>query len=234
MTKRTIITAVPEGVQRLGLVFPLHWWGIPWLVEEFVNGLDLAAVRYVFAVVTRGGSPGCAMGQLRTLLKGRGVGLHAFSYVRMPGNYVVEYDTGSRYRHNAIYRRAEKKLRRIAGEVAKETGRRRELPIGRWIAYLVNARWRRIVHHQDSRFYADDRCVSCGTCVRLCPVEDIRLVAGRPEWLGRCAQCFACLHHCPTRAIQFGTKTVRRRRYVHPEVPTRVLARRTTREATTS
>jgi NAD-dependent dihydropyrimidine dehydrogenase PreA subunit len=230
ITRRTIGASVPEGVERLGLVFPLQWWGMPALVADFVNGLDLASVRYVFAVVTRGGSPGCAMGQLRALLRRRGGHLDAFSYVRMPGNYVAEYDMRSRYRQNGLFRRAEKKLLRIAANVAQETGRRRELPIGRWIARLVNARWRRTVHDQDRHFYADDRCVSCGTCVRLCPVGDIRLVAGRPEWLGHCEQCFACLHHCPTHAIQFGTKTIRRRRYIHPEVPTHMLERRTKAE----
>lgn len=227
ITGQRIDTPLPDGVERLGLVFPLQWWGMPALVEAFVAGLDLSTIRYVFAVVTRGGSPGCAMGQLDTLLKRQGRRLNAFYYVRMPGNYVVEYDIRSRYAHNAIYRRAEKRLAHISRNVALEKPHRGELFFGRWIARLVNARRRRGVHTQDRRFYADDRCVSCGTCVRVCPVDDIRLTDRRPEWLGRCEQCFACLHHCPTHAIQFGTRTVHRRRYLHPEVPTRVLERRT-------
>jgi MinD superfamily P-loop ATPase len=74
------------------------------------------------------------------------------------------------------------------------------------------------VHHADRKFTVDNRCTSCGTCVKVCPVENIRLEEGRPVWLHHCEQCMACIQLCPTEAIQAGKKTEKRGRYHHPGV----------------
>jgi ferredoxin/flavodoxin len=70
----------------------------------------------------------------------------------------------------------------------------------------------------DKAFTVDDSCGGCGTCEKICPVGDIRLVNGRPEWQHRCEQCFACLQWCPKGAIQFRNKTGGQKRYHHPRV----------------
>lgn len=70
----------------------------------------------------------------------------------------------------------------------------------------------------DRAFHADENCIGCGTCARLCPVRNICIVDGKPQWQQRCEQCFACLQWCPQQAIQFGNNTVGRWRYHHPDV----------------
>ena len=69
----------------------------------------------------------------------------------------------------------------------------------------------------DKAFRADNNCISCGTCVRICPVDNI-VLNNKPEWLNHCEQCFACLHWCPEQAIQFGDNTAGRKRYHHPNI----------------
>jgi len=70
----------------------------------------------------------------------------------------------------------------------------------------------------DRAFHADEHCIGCGTCARICPVDNIRIVEGKPQWQERCEQCFACLQWCPQQAIQFGSHTAGKRRYHHPDV----------------
>jgi ferredoxin/flavodoxin len=70
----------------------------------------------------------------------------------------------------------------------------------------------------DKAFTVDDSCTGCGTCEKICPVGDIRLVNGRPEWQHHCEQCFACLQWCPSQAIQFRNNTAGQKRYHHPRV----------------
>jgi ferredoxin len=70
----------------------------------------------------------------------------------------------------------------------------------------------------DKRFYAEDTCSHCGICKKVCPVNNIDVVHGKPFWKGHCEQCLACLQWCPETAIQFGKTTVGRTRYHNPNV----------------
>jgi ferredoxin/flavodoxin len=78
----------------------------------------------------------------------------------------------------------------------------------------------------DGAFWSDERCNGCGTCARLCPVGNIRMVADKPTWHQHCEQCFACLQWCPQAALQFGQKTAGQKRYHHPDVKLVDLLRR--------
>ena len=68
----------------------------------------------------------------------------------------------------------------------------------------------------DKKFILQDTCTKCGICARVCPVENIKPVDGRPAWLHHCEHCLACLQWCPVEAIQYGQKTIGRKRYRHP------------------
>jgi len=70
----------------------------------------------------------------------------------------------------------------------------------------------------DNGFWCDANCNSCGTCLKVCPVNNIRIVEERLVWQHRCEQCFACLQWCPVQAIQFRQGTINGRRYHHPKV----------------
>mgnify|MGYP006284756595 CR=1 FL=1 len=70
----------------------------------------------------------------------------------------------------------------------------------------------------DYGFKYEGNCASCGICEKICPVDNIKLVNGYPEWQHHCEQCFACLHWCPKEAIQFRDGTKQGERYHHPDV----------------
>ncbi|KKN39208.1 hypothetical protein LCGC14_0745920, partial [marine sediment metagenome] len=66
--------------------------------------------------------------------------------------------------------------------------------------------------------YADDNCTNCGICKDVCPVNNIILIDGRPQWQHRCQQCLACINFCPEKSIQFGSQTLKTQRYHNPEI----------------
>jgi Pyruvate/2-oxoacid:ferredoxin oxidoreductase delta subunit len=51
-------------------------------------------------------------------------------------------------------------------------------------------------------YVADDACVGCGKCVRVCPAGAIGLVGKTPRWNLKCEGCQRCINSCPHRAIQ--------------------------------
>ncbi|HPQ36641.1 MAG TPA: EFR1 family ferrodoxin [Synergistaceae bacterium] len=207
--------------EMLGLAFPLYYGGLPEMVERFAKTVDLSKVRYIVAVVTKGGSPGgLALQQLRKIFERRGAQLNGGFYFLMPANYIALYDAPSEKRQEKLLREAEAKTREVEVAVRarldyceKET----LLPGLLWRG--IYRYWRRKRPRRSRLFEVDSsRCVGCGICVRLCPAGIIRLEEGEPVWEEGCQECMACIQGCPYQAIQRGKKTESRRRYRHPQV----------------
>jgi len=51
-------------------------------------------------------------------------------------------------------------------------------------------------------FIADHRCNACGKCVKICPVQAVRLIKKIPRWNYQCENCQRCINICPQQAIQ--------------------------------
>ena len=63
-----------------------------------------------------------------------------------------------------------------------------------------------------------ERCVKCGICADVCPMNDITGGLGyEPVWKhnNSCVTCFSCYHHCPHHAIEFGRQTQKKGQYFY-------------------
>jgi ferredoxin len=208
-------------VERVGILSPVYFSGLPLMVASFTGRLDPAAAKYVFAVVTHGGGGGsAALHQIDSILRKRqGRGLDAGFEVAMPGNYILMYSSPEGKQQEEILAKADAQIAGIAGQVSRCESR--ALPsslIIRLLHALVYPWFRSHVHTDDKKFTVNDKCTSCGTCAAICPADNIELVEGRPVWKHHCELCCGCIHLCPAGAIQAGKKTEGRPRYHNPEV----------------
>lgn len=69
----------------------------------------------------------------------------------------------------------------------------------------------------DNSFKVADNCKACGTCARVCPVANIEITDGKPQWLHHCENCMGCFKWCPENAIS-GKIVEYAIRNHHPEV----------------
>ena len=200
--------------EPVGFVFPVYFGGLPVPVETFIDELDLPfKPSYCYGLLTCGGGPAAAGEALRARLRKRGLSLHALFTVTMPDNYILMYKIPETEEQNRILTKAALWLDHIKKQV---DGRVRTTERASAKDRLITA----VLHplYENGRFtkpfYADDQCVGCGLCAKRCPVHAIVIENGRPKWiLDKCYQCLGCAR---CGAIQYGKKTVGKKRYTNP------------------
>jgi ferredoxin len=212
---------ITPQADRVGIVCPVYFSGLPVMVAEFAGRLDLSRPQYTFATVTFGGSgASSALRQLDGVLrKQKDRGLDAGFMVKMPGNYVLMYSPPSGTKREKILAMAGEQMSDIAGAVSRSE--KRNLPssfLANLIHTLMYPRFASHVHDDDKKFTVSDKCTSCGTCAAVCPAGNIELVDKKPVWNHRCELCCACIHLCPVQAIQAGHSTEKRERYRNPSI----------------
>ena len=173
-----------KGEESLGFVFPVYYYGIPSIVKEFVEKMQLKGYKnnYLFTVITCGGTIEGAGGQLKKLIRGKGYTLNFVQPLLMPDNYVLMYNVPSKEKTEAILNKGEKQLKGIIARIKAKEKLTSSLGIkGRLItkaAYYFYENGR-----STKKFYADDRCISCGKCQGLCPSKAREIIEGRPRWV---------------------------------------------------
>ncbi len=211
----------PEGA--VGFVFPVYYCGMPQIVRDFLNRLDLSNVNYIFlaaAYAKAGGAGGC-ISQANHILEKRGKRLNSGFYIKTVDNFILwTWDVPSVKKHSAIHEAAAEKAIKMAGIVEE----RKEYIEVSPMEYLgpVLFGYRNFIKHvnaSDKSFIATESCNSCGLCAKVCPVRNIDFQNNKPEWKGRkCQRCLACLHLCPKISIQYGQITKKRHRYKNPYI----------------
>ncbi len=201
----------PGAGERLGLVFPVHAWRPPRCVLDFVKGLRIPQGTFVYAVCTMGETAGNCIAFLQRYLS-----LNSAYSVQMPNNYILlgKPDPESRISRKILV--AEARIVAISEAVLAD---REEFQIRRGflaalLTFAVGGVFNKLC--RDRKFRVELSCSSCGLCARLCAANNIILESGKPVWQGHCMHCMACLQNCPEKAIQYGSITKHRKRYVFP------------------
>lgn len=205
--------------ELIGFVYPIYAWGPPKIVIDFIRKIRKINCEkpYVFSISTCGANEGNATRLLQKVLISKGLSLNsAFSLV-MPGNYVIGDDVCSKDEATTILKSAEERMKAINDVIEKrQTGVFQLIPGSSAFFHtaVINPLFNRFARSTKS-FYATDACTRCGLCEKICPVHSIT-VREKPIWNKDCTQCLACINHCPAKAIQYGTRTINRGRYVFP------------------
>lgn len=249
--------AVKANAETVGLVFPQYASSAPKLVDRFIDKLDLAAAKYIFAIATRGGTTCYAFDQIDKLLKKKGRRLDSYFVLTMPSGsapLVEEYaDDITEERIAKLGSEMLKKLDSIQGIIASQKVNRTEslegtappptflkpfMPIIDFLGPHLIPLGK--LAESSFGFYADSKCTGCGLCERVCLAQKIAMVDKRPVWQEKveCHGCFACLNYCPEQSVQVKSTwylkswTTENGRYHHPKITAQDIARQKRFEST--
>ena len=196
--------------ERVGFVFPCHAGGLPGKVEQYVKSVSVGPNTYRFAVVSYAGYPGVGLKKIDDIVK-------------------LDYWTGISHHCSAIWlfphklmlptlsvRQAQKRSERLAAKAAADILEKKHRS-GHPSAFFLNAleakAWPMLSRKKAEALTADDKCISCGQCEKLCPAGNIRIQGGKPQFGSSCIGCLSCLQYCPVQAINMGGATLKRERY---------------------
>lgn len=205
--------------EKIGFIFPQHYFGLPMLVEEFVRKLEMPNVKYIFAIATCGvpywGRP---FTDLNALLAEKNLRQNASWFLRLVSNYLPLRDTAADWRIKIRYWFAERKLKKISAMIAQNESHD-TWEVGKSSGKKYHDDWERRRANLDKNFKCDvEKCVKCGLCEKVCPVKNITRPDGFPQWQHNCVECLACINVCPKCAIDLGDVTKGRKRYVHWQI----------------
>lgn len=201
--------------KRVGFIFSCMAGGLPGDVESYVKAIRIAPGAYKFAVEQYAGYLGCGLRKIDEIVHldyWTGISNHSTAIWLMPHKLTLPPTTP---------RTAQKRIDKKAAEVAAAVlaGKRSEKRPPREAAFELMSKGLGKTHvRRVKKFAANDSCIGCGTCEKVCPRNNIRLAGGKPVFGSSCIGCLSCVQLCPKQAINIGKVTEKRERFPNPNV----------------
>lgn len=202
---------------KVGFVFPVYFWGIPIMVKNFIENLQISKQSYVFAIATYGGMEGATLSQIEKILAKKDIKLSASFKILMPGNAQVLYPPISEEKQLKLFKDEKEQIKKIASDIKESKLVKNKVnPIINGFGKLVYTAFK--PQNNDKNFWTDEKCIGCGICTKVCPANNIVMYEGKPKWEHSCESCLACMQWCPQKSIQYKKGTIGRGRYHHPDI----------------
>lgn len=199
-------------------VAPIYAWRFPLIIEKLIREAKLSGNRKIYFIGTMESQYGSCGKYLKQIAEKKKMEFMGFDAVAMPSNYIIGSELPTQEQAIEKIRASIPKIEQLAESILSletiENGRGQLL--GSICSSFVNDAFNRMLANSKA-YVVSDACVSCGLCEQICPVGNISIEDGKPEFGDDCIGCLACVNRCPSEAIDIGKRTVGRRRYVCPD-----------------
>ena len=187
------------------VVVPTYAWRIPRVVQKWAERTEWSGNRKVYFVLTCGDSIGNAEKYLVKLCEKKKMEYCGCMGVVMPENYIALFSTPTQQQAEQIINRAEPVIDRAISYIKSGAAFPKNACSvrDRINSGLINDVFYPLIVHA-KQFYVTDRCISCGKCAVVGPLNNIRTESGKPVWGKDCTHCMACISRCPKEAIEYG------------------------------
>lgn len=205
-------------------VCPTYAWRLPRVFRDFIRSGSFSGSGEAYFVMTCGDSMGHAAKTNAALCTEKGLRYRGTLEVVMPENYIALFDVPTEEECRRLVDQAGPLLEQAARSIrtGEDLPEKKPSLAGKLESDVVNPVFYRLIV-KDKKFRVGEACVSCGKCAEVCPLQNIRLTDGKPQWSGNCTHCMACITQCPVFAIEYGKASLGKVRYRGPVYPTEKL-----------
>jgi ferredoxin len=196
---------------------PVYVSELPVFFAEYLKKVSLTGCNEVYGILTNGGYSGIAGGQMKNIVRQKGMIFKGYAEFKLASNHIT-YRSHKELSEAETRERTQLSLAKVkeTADVIRNGGvfRNRYIFALEYLITVPTAPLFMYCNQGTKDFWTKDTCISCGKCVRLCPLNAIRMENGRPQWiLERCAHCMSCIANCPTEAIEYADVTQGKERY---------------------
>ena len=193
--------------------YPVQYSTVPKILRDFIiENKTLWSNKKVFIIATMGLFSGDGAGVLGRLLKKYGAEVIGGLHVKMPDSIADEKVLKrSKDRNIQLVRNAEKKMQKAAMDMKAGKPPKEGIGLLYQMAGLFGQRLYfgyKTKHYKKNIKIDIQKCIECGKCEKLCPMQNLELVDGRVKQQGKCTMCYRCVNYCPKRAITILGKDV--------------------------
>jgi len=185
-----------------GIAFPVAFQSTLPFVWNFLKALPRAEKTPVFMVDTMMAFSGAIVGPLKKVLIEKGYNCIGACEIVMPNNWLpkqINEEENEKKINNGLRKAREYTENLIEGNTS--WGRIPFLSKGFYNICCNDFVMNRIALAEGRKITVDkDKCIKCGLCSKLCPVNNIDMKE-YPEWHDSCELCMRCLSFCPVNAV---------------------------------
>lgn len=201
-----------KSEKALVFVGPVYAGRLPRVMSDYIKKVNFSGTKKVYFIGTCASTPWATVEYVKKLCKEKSFALMGFNSVVMPQGYIAGGGTQPKEINDKILTEAEPKIIKIAETIRDKQMLPKEQPGKAMMSKILNPIMYSLMISAKG-FSATDKCSSCGKCETLCPLNNVKLVNGKPVWGNTCTHCMACIAGCPTEAIEYGKKTQGKPRY---------------------
>ncbi len=181
-------------------------------MDEYIRKVTFNGTKQSYFIGTCAATPWVTVQYVEKLCVEKGFSLLGFNSVVMPQGYIAGGGTQPKEVNDKILKEAEPKIVKLAETIRDKQILPKEQPGKAVMSKLLNPIMYSMMISAKG-FIVTDKCTGCGKCEERCPLNNVKLINGKPVWGKNCTHCMACIAGCLAEAIEYGKKTQGKPRY---------------------